>query len=272
MKPLDCGGKGAVMKINDLWFRRYQGKAGSSKCLFFLDRDFDCKGSLAIHPPVYVTPKYSIENFFVTERSARRILENEFKVGNEEDVEKCDALAFFEDMLCQFLDSANELNAWIFLQRKYRLTDPQGYKCHLNGVTFSKLFRVRVDGVQKLYAHASLEALFPDARPIDPDVLARYDDWFSSTNRRKVFRGKYLIDFLKEILQILREDRGTKAPALFEKKCKVTPNLASGDVVSALSQYATTPACLKTFLATQLGQTLFTGPHSRLDSSQPQNT
>ena len=272
VKPVDCGGKGAVMKINDLWFQRFHGNAGSPKCLFFLDRDFDCKGALSIYPPVYVTPTYSIENFFVTDASANQILVNEFKVTGEEEIDACDALSFFEEMLRQFLDAANELNAWIFLQRKYELHDPQGHRCHLNGVTFSKLFRVKPNGVQKLYTHATLEALFPEARPIAPDELARYDNWFSKTDRRKVFRGKYLIEFLKEVLQILRDDRGNKAPTYFDKKGKVTLNLASGNLVSALSQYADTPVCLKRFLAANLGQSLFNGPHVPIKSATHQNT
>ena len=272
VKPVDCGGKGAVIKINDLWFQKFHSSAGSPKCLIFLDRDFDCKGSLTIHPPVYVTPTYSIENFFVAEPSAKQILVNEFKVGGEEDIEECDALSFFEEMLRKFLDAANELNAWIFLQRKHELHDPQGHKCHLNGVTFSKLFRVKGNMVQKQYTHASLQTLFPEARLISPDELARYDHWLSKTDRRKVFRGKYLIEFLKEVLQILREDRGNKAPTYFDRKGSVTLNLASGNVVSALSQYADTPICLKQFLRANLGQTLFNGLHAPVNSATQQNT
>ena len=271
VKPFDCGGKGAVFKINDLWFKKYNSQEAVPKCLFFIDRDFDCKGSLSIHPPTYVTPAYSIENFFVTHQSARKILENEFKVYGDEDVDKCDGLEFFETMLGQFLDAANELNAWIFLQRKYESYAPQGHKCHLNKLSFSKLFRVKESGVTKLYSHASLQSDLPDSRAIDPAELARYEDWLASTDRRRVFRGKYLIEFLREVLKILREDRGTKSPTYFDKKGKVTFTLAGGNVVSALSQYATTPTCLKQFLSSELGQPLLKGPTVIKKTTQDQN-
>lgn len=257
IRPLVCGGKSGVVRVNQLWGQKFDGAKTPPKSLFFLDRDFDSRSKFRFYGMAYVTPCYSIENLFVSEACVSAILENEFGVHTIECITSCAALNLFDTLLKEFLDASTLINAWIFLHRKHESLNPGVEKLNLNNVGFNELFKVTLSGVERLYSESSLASLFPKARTIDVEELRRYERWFQCLDRRRICRGKYLVEFLRKALEIIKADRVSTTPRWFPQKKTVKLGLSRENIISELCQYADTPPCLARFIRQLDSQPLF---------------
>lgn len=93
-----------------------------------------------------------------------------------------------------------------------------------------------------------LNHLFPDHNISDTEI-GQKTAFFPADERGKVFRGKQEIEFLCKFLTKIKDDLCNNSPKHFDRKRKIAfsvPNLR--DILSALSQYATTPECLRLYL------------------------
>jgi hypothetical protein len=220
---------------------------------FFVDRDFDEPKDLPDDPRVYVTPCYAIENFYMTQSAFERILKNEFGISETNDDFK-PTVDLYESILGDFNEASLELNAWIHLQRSNERDEGSKSQLNLDGVSFGNLFSVKINSVDKKYTIDDLVAWFPHAHHPDEDRIQEQIESFLVLKGRWtcMFRGKYLIIFLRKFLMRLVEDSNSKNNRKhFSVRSKVRLQL-SGNVISELCQYAQTPDCLKIFLENRL--------------------
>lgn len=248
IKSLPCRGKKEVLKVYDTVLK----KKDLSKCnvVFFIDRDFDGLCGYQKSDKLYITPCYSIENLYVRPSVLKKVLIQEFNVDelNEED-ELDKLLTLFNKMLDRVLDIMTLLNAWIALQIEKA---NQGSKLNLNNHSLDKFMKIELDLIESKYDKQKLEIIFTECISLTEEELNRKQEEFKSKDTKDkidIFRGKYLIEFLRIFLEKLKKDRESKTPKCFNQRSTVKLVLTTKNIISELSQYAETPPCLESFLS-----------------------
>lgn len=245
---LRCQGKEGVLRLLEL----VSGNVKYEKAwvVFFIDKDFDEKDGWPSDQRLYITPCYSIENLYVAPVVFEKILRDEFLLS-ESDGDFQKTFELYKTRLEEFLDACEEVNAWIYLQQQHEKSNT-GDKLNIDDQRGLKdLVRVNIESITKLYTHSSLSThkTFTHARHISPQAIRQQVALFRRHDRIAHFRGKFLLEFLRLFLEKLKRDRVSKKRHHFSEKGRV--NLAlSGNLISELSQYAETPACLHEFLST----------------------
>ena len=85
--------------------------------LFFIDKDYE---KHRLDSDVYMTPKYAVENFYVSHTAIERILKTHFGI-NEDDPEFSMVLDSFNEGYKEFIQHLTDMNLWAIC-------------CQLNGV------------------------------------------------------------------------------------------------------------------------------------------
>ncbi|WP_232821394.1 DUF4435 domain-containing protein [Acidithiobacillus ferrivorans] len=199
---------------------------------------------------MYVTPCYSIENFYVSVSAVRRILTNEYGVESLSDDSEESELEYlikvYDRLINEFCDSTTILNAFIFLHVK---NENSRSRLNLRGQDITSMVRISLGGIEQKYEVETFSQLFPDASDIDDaELLKQISKFILLENKPCCYRGKYLIEFLRIFLTLLRDDRNSENPQFFKTKGRVGLNLSKNNILSELSQYAETPQCLLDFL------------------------
>ena len=111
----EVGGKSKVLQLVDK-FTHEEGYKLKNK-LFFIDKDYE---KHRLDSDVYMTPKYAVENFYVSHTAIERILKTHFGI-NEDDQEFSKVLDFFNERYKEFVQYLTDMNLWAIC-------------CQLNGV------------------------------------------------------------------------------------------------------------------------------------------
>ena len=111
----EVGGKSKVLELVNK-FTHEEGYKLKNK-LFFIDKDY---GHHQVNSDIYMTPKYAVENFYVSPTVIEKILKMHFGI-NEDDREFGTVLEYFNDRYREFLNYLTTMNLWAIY-------------CHLNEV------------------------------------------------------------------------------------------------------------------------------------------
>jgi hypothetical protein len=246
---LNCNGRDGVISLFEIISKDERYKNGW--LAFFIDRDYSAVSSLPSSWNVYVTPCYSIENLYVSCAAFKRILADEFQIPvlDPKSTDFSSIAQLYEMRLKEFNDATQELNAWIFLNRLAERADADKAKLYLNNINMNTLVDVTLDKIQQKYTIQTLPEIFKDGLTFSEAELQAQTDKFSQVDKTNVFRGKYLVEFLRLFLVQLKTDRTSSTPAYFSQKGNAKLNLSRTNLISELCQYADTPDCLRKFLA-----------------------
>lgn len=246
---INSGGKSKVVELRRKV--RSHNTYSNYPCMFFVDSDFDDNSKLTESDDVYITPCYSIENLFVSHDSLSRILSAEFGITDSHEDQACyeKAMYTFENTKNLYIEAIRPFNCLI---RELRVLEQQGEvggRLNINNLNFDDLVKVNLDSVTKIYDESRPKSIFhelPENFSVDLNNSA---DYFGSAPDLSWFRGKQNLEFFKIFLIRLKEDRCKKSHRLiFKNKSPVKLHLTKGNSISELSQYADTPACLKSYL------------------------
>lgn len=241
-EPLDfvCNGKKGVLRLRELTRdTRFSG----ARLAFFVDADFDDNADVSALDDVYITPCYSIENFFVSPDVMRRILRAEFRfpegVGTVETVEGL--VVCFRDRMNEFLAATAALNEWIFHARR------DNTELNLDDLKLLDLIDFRSVPMRVQY---SLESsvlhgrVLPNFSPCGGTCSIQR---LEHERRWATFRGKYLFEYM---LYFVRELAGRRGPCsnLLPPKTRTVLTISDASALLTLSSYADTPACLTDFI------------------------
>ncbi len=240
----NCKGKDSVLKIFDLLSSNEI--VGNSLSSFFIDKDFDNNSRYEKEDMIFITDKYSIENYYVSVEVFNRILESEFKqkrIGNNKEIfDKISAI--YKTRLEEFLDALDLLIAFILKLRERGLKNSNS----LDNFEISKMTEIKIEKIKKKYSFDDIKKILNCVIDFsESDVLKIIRD-NQLLDRESFYRGKYIIEFLRIFLDRLREDLIKSKPTLFNEKKALKLNLSRVNIISELSQYADTPACLFDFL------------------------
>jgi len=235
---INCGGKAVIVKIYQLLKKHENASYQQAKKTFFIDRDFDEPLAEDLRQEIYETPCYSIENFYTTVDCFKDILKYEFKISEFGEDEKLfqQCLNFFEETQRRFHQVIIEFNAWIIAARKNQVElDLSSYD------NIGKLVKIEVNSVEKcdeLNKLSEREKLSIAINEVSKSFL----------NPRCEFRGKQELQFFIKFLTKLKDDLSTDHPKYFTQKRKISFPIPENNPLSALTQYAHTPECLRNYL------------------------
>lgn len=248
---VNCGGKKNVIEVRKLI--RGHRDYSDAYCMFFVDRDFDDNSELSNWQDTYVTPCYSVENFYLDTESLCCFLMAEMNISPYGEEKECyykvlDAYrAFISELEGVLLD----FNFWIYI---YKTNENKGRKVelNLNNIDIEQLVGFDCFALKRNYG-TCLE-LFPNAYEVDEEMMSLARGYFEDEKVSLInkMRGKQLLECLRIFLEALKRDRSQKNNrVIFENKGNVKIMLTKSNMLSEYSQYAHTPQCLKAFLAQQ---------------------
>ncbi len=250
-KPFTCGGRDNVKRVSKL----IGGKKEYSDvvALYFIDKDYTEEKTV---DKLYVTPYYSIENFYVADKSFKMILENEFNL-NESENDFILAVKLFGMLRGVFHSNILFFNAWLSCQHDIRVEAGATTRLSIDGAVSNYFKSIVGSSLNRISDFADLndkekleDVLFPNSPLVQEDVLVEKIKSFNGRDFKKDFRGKFEVRFMVSFLQKLKDEICKKESSIFEKRRKCTMVFDNANVISTLTQYAETPDCLAGFLDT----------------------
>lgn len=246
IKPINCGGKEKVLKVYELI--KNQNVYNKYKKAFFIDRDFN-KPIENIDEMIFETPCYSIENLYVNIESFKKILIHELQLSETSDDSFEVCISLFNDRLSEFNKSSTLFNSWYACLIEIR--DSQGIQ---TGVSLEEklpkgFVNITLQCVTKNYDFEKIKQTFPNAYQITENDLEAKNNIFENCDANNIFRGKYQIEFLITIIQLIIDDSKTHKTI---NKSKINFSfdgaLNHQRALNIFSAYAETPNVLVDFL------------------------
>jgi hypothetical protein len=239
----NCGGRIGVLKIHKK-IHDCQKYSGVQKA-FFIDRDFNPLEKY--ETDIYQTPCYSVENLYTTVEAFKKILKREFLLNIcDEDFTKC--VNDFIKRQEEFHEEVLLINSWIFNQRKLE-RDFNHRELELSDFKVTKFFeKIQIDKIEvkEKLDKQKIEEIFPDIKIIDQILIDEAMNDLRKVNMQYYFRGKFELEFLKKIIDDMRNKNRNNI--YFYKHLECVRIDANGNPLSSLNQYANTPECLVEFL------------------------
>jgi len=247
-EAINCEGKGSALKLWELISSHEL--YSQAKTAFFLDPDFDKRETLPQTSNVYVTPCYSVENLYVTEAAAKRILRAEFGVTEvpDEDGSFAKCITLFRRLLSEFLDAIEPANCWILFHRMAESEDKNLRRLNLGSLNANNLVTVTIGAVRRNYTIFDLQTTTGNTKTVSEDSLSELARSFDRNERHLRFRGKFQAYFMRMFLSCLKRDANDENSQNFARRRNVPLNVSDRNFLSDLAQYADTPDCLRDFI------------------------
>lgn len=235
--PIRCNGKSKVLDVYSLV---NTDSYAMYKKAFFVDSDFDDNSHIS--EDVYVTPCYSVENFYVTSNVLSEILKCEFGVLPT-DGEFKEIINLFVRECEAFHNAIGEFNAWYACMKSSKCADG----ISLDDSVPSEFVRLEIERIEKKYDLHKIQDKFAKDKPVsDADVSKMLI--VLSNKPECSFRGKYEMQFFCKFLNFIIDDANHKRRRKYIKR-KIKFQINRGLALSQLSHYADTPPCLSSYLA-----------------------
>lgn len=234
--PIKCNGKSNVISIRNLLKSKQEYK--DHKIGFFVDKDFD--NNLGIGENIYITPCYSIENFYTNTETLANILKCEFDILPSERVHT-QILDLFKQQQSSFHNAVLEFNAWYFCIKNHEVR----ISVNLEDNFPREFINLEIGNIQKKYSIETIKEKYPCCPEISGIDLNKAI--LSFGNFETALRGKYEMQFFCSFLTFLIDDANSvKKRKYIKKKTKFQINKSL--ILSQLSQYARTPADLEAYI------------------------
>lgn len=238
---ITCNGKSKVLALKEEIQKNPQYK--DKLCLYFVDCDFDDNKSIYNHSDVYITPCYSIENLYTSNKVLGKVISDEFGINpNDNDQSELfnKIISEYNARKQEFFKCIDEFNFYVYMI-KISQSD-----ISYSDIKLSKIINVELDSISKKYTCIS-EVLDID-NPNDFD-LSKAREYFANKEPERYFRGKNNFQFLERFLNKLRDDATQKniTRKIFSKKTNI--DFSINNLLSSISKYAETPQCLIDFLS-----------------------
>lgn len=230
--PIVCSGKNKVLKVYELIHKHKE--YDKYKKGFFIDRDFDTTNS---DEKIYETPCYSIENLYTSKSVFGEILKSELGF-TEIDADYIKCVELYENLQQEYHRAATLFNAWYACLVQIKNTTQQSMEINLENSIPKKFISISLTGIQSHYNITDIQKEYPKVLLIDENIVLAKIKEFKIINVGKVFRGKFELNFMVNILSALILD-AKQTKNYISKPLKY--NVTETDTISKFSQYAETP-------------------------------
>lgn len=244
IQHFDCKGKYKLLEFKVFMDKKYN---NPENVLYFIDKDFDDKIkeeeylSLKVDKKIYVTPCYSIENFYTIEDVFKKIIINEYGYTiccpeyNE-------LLRTFNDLKNEYHNKIGNINYWYATYRYFVENKVISDKLSLSGINISNYFDINKELNQIIVRNNLLDSLKSKLSEIPDNFDDKYEEIKNKfANNCCDFRGKFELYFLERFILRVRENGKYN-----------NFNVDNSNILSNLSQYAIKPNCLDEFLNSQV--------------------
>jgi hypothetical protein len=206
-EPFPCNGKDGVLTLLDAVLRDRGDLA--KNVFFFIDRDYDDLRD--VDPPecIFMTDRYSVENYLVTNEVLLELLKNEFHCHTKLDVRES-VKDVFVRTYGEFLKVTREINRRIYVARKLRLKLKHALPTGVNAIARIELARVSKP------AKAPEEIVVYFQTP-DLSALALLNQEFNTLDPFTRYRGKFALSFFQRWLSLLADEFSNSQIGLFAK-------------------------------------------------------
>lgn len=244
-KQYICKSKKNVLWISKKILDSTEKKQDEVLC-YFVDNDFEKEKNTPDY--IYVTPVYSIENFYVSDRAIENMITGIMGFSGEMDesdmLDYQDAVNF---LICKRNIIIEEMlfsNAWYSLQHnkgKNKLDKPNLSALKEYSAIKNIQDKTILQGLTRNYVDVSDEELNEEIEFLKADPVKR-------------LRGKYFEQTMPQHIMYLFQDSNKKSGRdIFRKKRKVTANINSENMILSLSNYAEVPDNLVRYLKQRFG-------------------
>lgn len=238
-----CNGKKNVLEVYDL-IKRGTLLDPEEKKLFFVDRDFDV--DMDYGEDIYVTPTYSIENFYISNSAIKKMifglwgLSGKLDEDDKNDYEE--AKNFLIQKRDEVINSMIYANAWYSLQKRKKREDGR----------FPVLKNIKkYDQIQNVNQKELLEEKVEDYIEVEEheiiDEIQRLRE-----KPEDYLRGKYFEQTMPDYFMDLFRECSKKKNRTFKKRHKVNLQVNADNMVIVLNPYADVPQSLVEYLSRKL--------------------
>lgn len=191
-----------------------------------------------LNQAIYITPCYSIENFYGSIDCFKKLLVGTYHVY--EDNPKYNlCLELYNQLSDSFIKTTSCFCAW------YRCTKQKGnHEVELKESFPEKYASFTSNAIVPTnYDLTILNSDYPNVDDVTTDELNESLDYID--NNINNIRGKYVMQFIEFIIQLLNRDSKTKKKYT-ESKVEFEQNRKT--LITRLSAYADTPICLRNYV------------------------
>lgn len=241
-EPFPCNGKDRVLELRKRLASNLSFNPGPM--LYFVDRDFD--ENQYNGEDIFVTDRYSIENYFVEENVIEYILNTMFGCAGLIE-EKQRIIDIYKKSLDSFLSAISDINFHGFCLRRSRVSSGEAqnrvsYPDKISGI-------VSLSDNLRFEPHPSgPEAILPLSGELTNLQIEAMRSEFEKLSPHKMYRGKFLKMFLTYFLNTLQEDRNSKNRIYFSSSLPEIKIKYNGLNLSAFSTFSDMPNGLELFL------------------------
>lgn len=166
---------------------------------FFVDKDFDMLNGRELNEKIFMTDKYSIENYLVSPEILDDILKIDFHCNGNVKIRK-ETYDIFKKSFDEFLESSKEVNFRIYASKLLKIK-------RINPIdeSIDKFCIIHLDKKEKIDHAPSL--IIPLESEPAPDKIKELKLKFDNLEPDKDYRGKYILKFFINWLKLLRIDR-----------------------------------------------------------------
>lgn len=250
-----CNGKGNVINLHKI-INNHKVYA-NSLTLYFVDKDYEINN---LDSKIYVTPFYSIENFYIIDEAFENILVNEFNIPKSCDCYK-QAIELYKNCKEVFHSNIIFLNAWLSCQNDYRkqhglttrLNIDDTLKKFFNIDIFEKIVNADLKTItfpEELKNKGKIESIFSESPKITDENFDKKIDVFKAVNQSETFRGKFELKFLISFLNKLQDEIGKRKDSIFSKRHSCSLRFEYATSISQLTNNAITCEKLVQYLDT----------------------
>lgn len=236
-EPFVCDGKGKLLDLKDAVDADVNGLGMG--VYFFADRDFDELRGRALTPDVFLTDRYSIENYLVEESALDDLLTNDFHCHGKVDVRNR-VISQFTTIYNEFLVGMREINFRLFLARSQKLEPRRPLPSRIGA-----LAEVRLSSVTVTCTPEEAVVLEESSLPGDTTELR---ERFDALVAREHYRGKFALMFLMSWLGKLAEDYRSESSTFFDEIVSTYSVRLERISPGALAAKSIAPAGLDAFL------------------------
>jgi hypothetical protein len=240
-KNLTCGGKSNVLRLRDKVSENVE--LSQAKIIYFVDTDFD---ENVTDENIYSTPCYSVENLYASCKTLENLLKDELGLcAIKEATLINDVVEMYEKIEVLSDEALVELNAFIMAY-----SNKEGVSLNLNNHEVNKFlaFSLNEVDITKLYTFDDLLKCFSIGVELDKSDFFDSLEIINSKDKNVFCRGKFRLDYFRIFVNSIFDCARNGSGVFINKKIKPKITLSKNNILSDLSQYASTPDCLITFL------------------------
>jgi len=214
-EPFICRNKDQLVQLWNSLKRDLTGM--SENVYFFTDRDFDDLKGHEADESIYMTEKYSVENYLVDRDVLNELLKVELHCHGSSQVRE-KIISMFETAYGDFLNIAFNINFRIYLARKCKIKQLEDISVRLDDLAC-----IQLESVQN--GNGQLDQMVCLEREPSESEMMEYESSFKLLEPRKRYRGKFSLQFFRKWLTLLLADRNSTSSHLFD-------NLPQNDFVA----------------------------------------